>query len=80
MQYARSSYYYDNVYLSFLLDEPLPWADQDLIDYIGENITIQAGVIDNLNKDNDYSSMRLILRNDGYLDIQKGTWKIYFSE
>ena len=60
-------------------DEPLPWTDQDTIDYIGTHLHLSAGVLDNLNKDqNNYIDMVLKLKNNGESVVQKGTWKLYF--
>lgn len=67
---------------TFLItEEHLPWADQDIIDYIGTYLDISAGVVDNLNKDQDnYIVMELKLKNTGISAIHKGTWKLYFTK
>ena len=63
----------------YFSDEPLPWTDQDTIDYIGTHLHLSAGVVDNLNKDeNNYIDMVLKLKNNGESVVQKGTWKLYF--
>ena len=55
--------------------------DQALVDYIGSNVSLRAGVINNFNKDADgYVPVELSLFNKGDVTITNGKWKIYFNK
>ncbi|XP_053390345.1 uncharacterized protein LOC123562093 isoform X1 [Mercenaria mercenaria] len=58
--------------------EPLVWSDQSVIDYIADNVKVNVDVIDNLEKEENYMRIQLRLRNNGGIDIPRGTWRIYF--
>lgn len=61
--------------------EPIPYVDQDIIDYIGSSLEVSVGVVDNLNKDeNSFIVMQLKLKNNGETVIHKATWKLYFTK
>ena len=65
----------------FFTVEPVPYADQDIIDYVSTSLEVSAGVVDNLNKDNNsYIVMQLKLKNNGETIIHKATWKLYFTK
>ena len=56
------------------------YPDQTDIDYIGSNLQVTAGAINNLEKDaENYVRMQLNLHNSGDTAIQKGPWKLYFN-
>ena len=61
----------------YITEEHVPWSDQPVVDYIGNNVEVKVAVIDNLNKIDNYVTMELHLKNTGSDAIHSGTWKIY---
>ncbi|XP_061190125.1 uncharacterized protein LOC133197994 [Saccostrea echinata] len=63
--------------VKFYPDEPLPIAEQHLVDYIANELTIRYKVISNTNLSKKYTTA-IFIKNNGSRHVYAGNWEIHF--